>query len=84
MNRYAILANPGHNRIYFDAALKTAVSELEAIAGAYDMEINEIGEGDIGLPASICFSSKRELTEEEVKDLYASAKRYVAFKNEYL
>lgn len=64
MNRYAILANPGHNRIYFDIALKIAVSELEAIAYAYDMEINEIKEGDIGLPASISLSTRRELKEE--------------------
>ncbi|XZI02975.1 hypothetical protein ACSXE3_15105 (plasmid) [Clostridium perfringens] len=40
-----LLANPGHNRIYFDTALKIAVSELQAIADAYDMEIKEIGEG---------------------------------------
>jgi hypothetical protein len=26
----------------------------------------------------------RELTDEEVAELYASAKRYVAFKNEYM
>ncbi len=64
MNKYAIIANPGHNRIYFDAALKIALSELKAIAGAYGMEINEIGEGDVGLPASICFSSKRKLKED--------------------
>ena len=38
MSKYAILANPGHNRIYFDTALKIAVSELQAIADAYDME----------------------------------------------
>lgn len=69
MNRYAILANPGHNRIYFDTALKIAISEIEAIAGAYDMEINEVEEGDIGLPASICFTTKRELKEEDFKAL---------------
>ena len=79
MNRYAILANPGHNRIYFDAALKIAVSELEAIAGAYGMEFNEIGEGDIGLPASICFRSKRELTEEDFKALGCSSIYYALF-----
>ena len=49
MSKYAILANPGHNRIYFDTALKIAVSELQAIADAYDMEIKEIGEGNLSL-----------------------------------
>ncbi len=33
----------------------------------------------IGSPAKVV----RELTDEEVKELYASAKRYVNFKNEY-
>jgi carbonic anhydrase/acetyltransferase-like protein (isoleucine patch superfamily) len=34
----------------------------------------------IGSPAKVI----RELTDEEVKELYASAKRYVGFKNNYL
>ena len=33
----------------------------------------------MGSPAKVV----RELTDEEVKELYASAKRYVSFKNEY-
>lgn len=79
MSRYAILANPGHNRIYFDTALKIAISELEAIAGAYDMEINEIEEGNIGLPASICFSTNRELNEDDFKALGVSSIYYALF-----
>ncbi|WBW97734.1 TRM11 family SAM-dependent methyltransferase [Oceanirhabdus sp. W0125-5] len=79
MNRYAILANPGHNRIYFETALKIAVSELEAIAGAYDMEINEIEEGNIGLPASICFSTNRELKKEDFRVLGFSSIFYALF-----
>ena len=69
MNRYVILANPGHNRIYFDTALKIALSELKAVADSYDMEINEIEEYNIGLPTSICFSTKRELKKEDFKVL---------------
>ncbi|HIP28985.1 MAG TPA: gamma carbonic anhydrase family protein, partial [Sulfurovum sp.] len=34
----------------------------------------------MGSPAKVI----RELTNEEVKELYASAERYVKFKNEYL
>jgi carbonic anhydrase/acetyltransferase-like protein (isoleucine patch superfamily) len=34
----------------------------------------------IGSPAKVI----RELTDAEVKELYASAKRYVEFKNNYL
>ena len=79
MSKYAILANPGHNRIYFDTALKIAVSELQAIADAYDMEIKEIGEGNLGLPASICFSTNRELKEEDFKALSFSSIYYALF-----
>ncbi len=79
MNRYAILANPGHNRIYFDTALKIAVSELEAIAAAYDMELNEIEEGNTGLPASISFSTRRELKEEDFRALGFSSIYYALF-----
>ncbi len=79
MNRYAILANPGHNRIYFDAALKIAIAELEAISTAYDMEISEIEEGNLGLPASICFTSNKELKEEAFKALGFSSIYYTLF-----
>ena len=79
MNRYAILANPGHNRIYFAAALKIAVAELKALAGAYAMELHEIEEGSIGLPASICFSTKRELKREDFKVLGFSSLYYALF-----
>lgn len=79
MNKYAILANPGHNRIYFGTALKIAISELEAIAGAYDMEIDEINEENIGLPASICFSTNRELKEEDFKVLGFTSIYYALF-----
>lgn len=79
MNRYVILANSGHNRIYFDTAVKIAVSELQAIASAYDMEINEIEERNIELPASICFTTKRELKEEDFKVLGFSSIYYALF-----
>lgn len=79
MSKYAILANPGHNRIYFDTALKIAVSELQAIADAYDMEIEEIKEGNLALPASICFSTNRSLKEEDFKALSFSSIYYALF-----
>lgn len=79
MNKYVILANPGHNRIYFDSALKIAVSEIKAIAGAYDMKINNIEEADLGLPASISFATDRELTEEDFRVLGFSSIYYTLF-----
>ncbi len=79
MKRYAILANPGHNRIYFDTALKIAVSELQAISGAYNMSIENIEEGADNLPASINFTTKKELTDEDFKILGSSSIFYAIF-----
>lgn len=79
MNRYAMLANPGHNRIYFETSMKIAVSELEALSQAFDLQITEITEGDLGLPASICFNTSRELSAEDFKVLGFSSIYYALF-----
>ena len=65
MNKYIILANPGHNRIYFDTALRVAESELQAIANVNNITINNIEKANIGLPASISFTTDRELDEND-------------------
>ncbi|MGL5635229.1 MAG: TRM11 family SAM-dependent methyltransferase [Sarcina sp.] len=79
MKQYAILANPGHNRIYFDTAMSIAFSELSAITGAYDIELLEIGESEIGLPACICFRTENELTQEVIKAIGTSSIYYALF-----
>lgn len=79
MNRYAILANPGHNRIYFDTALTIAFSELKAIIESRGIEIEEIFEGDLGLPACICFNTQNPLTEEDFKAISTSSIYYALF-----
>ncbi|MGL5150911.1 MAG: TRM11 family SAM-dependent methyltransferase [Clostridium sp.] len=79
MNKYAILANPGHNRIYFDTALKIALSELEAISISNNMGISYIDEENLGLPASICFTTNRELTEDDFKTIGFSSIYYAIF-----
>ena len=79
MNNYAILANPGHNRIYFDTALTIAINEIRAIAEARDIEVNDIGERDINLPACICFSTEAPLNSKALKALSASSIYYAIF-----
>ncbi|MGU3841326.1 TRM11 family SAM-dependent methyltransferase, partial [Vibrio diabolicus] len=39
MYHYAILANPGHNRIYFDSAMTIACSELKAILASQGVDV---------------------------------------------
>lgn len=79
MNRYAILANPGHNRIYFETAMKTAISELQVLSQGYDIEIEEINEGDLGLPAAIHFATNKELTDDDFKIIGSSSIYYAMF-----
>lgn len=79
MKKYAILANPGHNRIYFDTALQIANLEIKAIADAHDMEIDKIEECELNLPASMCFTSNKELKEEDFKALGYSSIYYALF-----
>ena len=79
MNQYAILANPGHNRIYFDAAMSIAYSELKAITSGYEIELMEVEEGNIGLPACICFKTKEPLTAEILKAIGTSSIYYALF-----
>ncbi|MGL4654681.1 MAG: TRM11 family SAM-dependent methyltransferase [Sarcina sp.] len=79
MNQYAILANPGHNRIYFDTAVSIACSELKAITSVYEIELMEVEEGNIGLPSCICFKTEAPLTEEAIKAIGTSSIYYALF-----
>ena len=63
--------------------LDNAVIGKESIVGASSL----VTKGKVFPPRSLIMGSPakrvRELTEDEVKELYASATRYVSFKNEY-
>lgn len=63
--------------------LDNAVIGKESIVGAGAL----VTKGKVFPPRSLILGSPakavRTLSDEEVKELYASAKRYVAFKNEY-
>ncbi|MDN2482136.1 TRM11 family SAM-dependent methyltransferase [Vibrio astriarenae] len=79
MSLYAILANPGHNRIYFDSALEIARSELHAMLLAEGVELFRIEDQQVGLPAAIVFSCKEALTPEQMKKIAASSIYYALF-----
>jgi len=63
--------------------LDNAVIGKESIVGASSL----VTKGKVFPPRSLIMGSPakvvRELTDEEVKELYASASRYVSFKNDY-
>ncbi|MDN3717244.1 TRM11 family SAM-dependent methyltransferase [Vibrio breoganii] len=79
MFQYAILANPGHNRIYFDTAVKIACSELKAILASMDIIVDEVLEKDIGLPAALVFETDKELDAQQLKRLSSSSIYYAIF-----
>jgi carbonic anhydrase/acetyltransferase-like protein (isoleucine patch superfamily) len=64
--------------------LDNAVIGKESIVGASSL----VTKGKVFPPRSLIMGSPakviRELTEKEVAELYAGAKRYVSFKNEYM
>ncbi|WP_322803152.1 DNA methylase [Vibrio alfacsensis] len=79
MYRYAILANPGHNRIYFDSAMSIACSELKAILDSERVDVTEIGCQEVGLPAALVFSCENELSEMQSCKIAASSIYYALF-----
>ncbi|WP_261834050.1 TRM11 family SAM-dependent methyltransferase [Vibrio ishigakensis] len=79
MFQYAILANPGHNRIYFDTAVKIACSELKAILDSMGLTVTEVTEKEIGLPAALVFESEQELNEAQLTRISASSIYYAIF-----
>ncbi|CAM2933232.1 TRM11 family SAM-dependent methyltransferase [Vibrio rarus] len=79
MFQYAILANPGHNRIYFDTAVKIACSELKAMLASMDIRVDEVLEKDIGLPAALVFETEQELDALQLKRLSSSSIYYAIF-----
>ncbi|CAH1544501.1 DNA methylase [Vibrio jasicida] len=79
MYHYAILANPGHNRIYFDSAMTIACSELKAILASEGVEVTEIGNKDVGLPAALVFSCEDALNDQQSGKIAASSIYYALF-----
>ena len=79
MKHYVILANPGHNRIYHDAAMNISVQEIEALSISQDMGLHYIKKVDAGLPAGLAFSTEKELSQDELKTLGASSIFYALF-----
>lgn len=79
MYQYAILTNPSHTRIYFDDALTIACLELEAMISASHIQITELEEGKIGLPACITFQTKEALTQQDMKMISSCSAYYALF-----
>jgi len=63
MFKYAVLQNPGHNRVYFNSSGKLAKNELFAL---FTNNIADIKEELFGNVEYITFSSENKLLEEDI------------------
>ncbi|GLP97082.1 TRM11 family SAM-dependent methyltransferase [Paraferrimonas sedimenticola] len=79
MPRYVMLANPGHNRIYFESSQLIAQSELKALAHAHSVELEFEEDTVDGLPPHLCFMATQPLSDEQAQALAASSMFYALF-----
>ena len=83
MFKYAILRNPGHNRVYFSSSGKLAKNELAALLSGGEAaeiaEIAEIKEETFGGVEYVTFLSKDALTKDETALLSRLSFAYAVF-----
>ena len=80
MFKYALLQNPGHNRVYFGSSGKLAQNELAALfSGGSVNEISEIQKEMFGGVEYITFLSKNALTKDGTALLSRLSFAYAVF-----
>ena len=82
MNTYAILFNPGHNRVYFDSSRKLAFYELSILLKSSGYEFFNIKEESISDIFYLTFETVEELTDELLGNLSRLSFLYALFKLE--
>jgi tRNA G10 N-methylase Trm11 len=66
---YAILYNPGHNRVYFEASLNLSVSEFSIAAQRFSTECENLRRQNIFGIDYLTFETKKELSAADIKIL---------------
>ncbi len=79
MHHYAILANPGHNRIYFESALSIAHNEIIAMLSGIGVQVETLNDSELGLPAAIVFQTEQALSEDALTLLSGASIFYALF-----
>ncbi len=65
--RYAILVHPGHNRVYFETALKLSLSEFDIAAKKFGVPCESPQNQSIGGVEYLVFETAGELSEADIK-----------------
>ena len=79
---YAILYNPGHNRVYFDTAQRLALAEFEIAAGGLSAACGVPRNERIGGVMYLVFEAENALTAADVEQLAALSFTYAVFEVE--
>ncbi|GAA5186558.1 hypothetical protein [Ferrimonas gelatinilytica] len=79
MHHYAILAHPGHQRIYLDNARAIALLELAAVCQGTGVTILPDDQMIPGLPASLSFTTEQPLNHKTLAALAASSPFFALF-----
>ena len=79
MIKYAILLNPGHNRVYFDQSARLAAAELEIALGRLSVEARDIKPGNISGTGYLTFETGRELDRDEAGAVWQVSSCYCLF-----
>ena len=77
---YAILCNPGHNRVYFETSLKLAVSELNIVAHGLSAEYSNVQLQNICGIEYLTFETGKELSPADIKILSDLSFFYALFR----
>lgn len=84
MNKYAILANPGHNRVYFESSKQLAIQELSIVLSnslqdSCNYNIADIKEEYLSDIFYITFLSDKKLCEDVISDISRLSFLYAFF-----
>jgi len=83
---YAILFNPGHNRVYFETSLKLSISEFNIVAQKISFEVENVQIQNIAGIEYLTFQTNNELSGSDIKTLSDLSFIYALFviEGEYL
>ena len=79
MRQYAILCNPGHNRVYYEASLKLSVAEFTIAAQKFSAAQENIRRQTIGGIEYLTFQTSEALSPPDVKIISDLSFAYALF-----
>ena len=79
MITYAVLANPGHNRVYFEASKKLSLAELEIACRRFSVECRDFALAEIEGILYLTFNAEEPLSNDDLAWLSRLSFTYAIF-----